>query len=157
MPVKALDDLGTDGLVGAHDLAQVFGVEVAREPSRVHQGAKHDRELATLGLRGMLDAGHSGSWGRMGFLRLRRWRPVGWRRGGHWCAGTARPDQHGMVLVHSESEHLDDFGFQIVKVGVIEMKLALEGPIRHPAPALEHVEGAIQHLLKGHRPPSRSR
>jgi hypothetical protein len=82
---------------------------------------------------------------------------VGRRRGGRWCAGTASPDQHGVVLVHGEPEHLDDFGFQIVEVGVIEMKLTLEGTIRHPAPVLEHVESAIQHLLKGHRPPSRCR
>ena len=31
MPVKALDDLGTDSLVGTHHLAQIFGIELAGE------------------------------------------------------------------------------------------------------------------------------
>ena len=38
MPVKALDDLGTGGLVGAHDLAQVFGVELPAESGSSRPG-----------------------------------------------------------------------------------------------------------------------
>jgi hypothetical protein len=32
-------------------------------------------------------------------------------------------------LVRGEPEHLDDFGFQIIEVRVVQIKLALEGVI----------------------------
>src|SRR5438477_6231637 len=87
----------------------------------------------------------------MGFLSIRRRRVMGRRRGKRWCIGTASPDQHGVVLVHGKLEHLDDFGFQILEVSVIEIELELEGTIRHTAAALEHVEGAVEDLFEGHR------
>jgi hypothetical protein len=59
-----------------------------------------------------------------------------------------------VVLIHGELEHLDDLGGEILEVGVIELKLALESTIRHTAPALEHSYRLVQDLLKGHRPPS---
>jgi hypothetical protein len=81
----------------------------------------------------------------------------GRRRERCWCAGAARPDQHGVVLVHGELEHLDDFGGEILEIGVVELKLALESTIRHTAPALEHGYRLVQDLLKGHRLPSQGR
>jgi hypothetical protein len=57
-------------------------------------------------------------------------------------------------LVYSEPEHLNEFGFQIVEGSVIEMKLALEGTIRHPASTLEHHHRLLENLLKSHRAPS---
>jgi hypothetical protein len=47
-------------------------------------------------------------------------------------------------------EHLDDFGFQVIEIGVVQLKLALEGAIRYPTPALEYVEGAVEDLFEGH-------
>jgi hypothetical protein len=78
------------------------------------------------------------------------------RRGRDRCesAGAACPDQHGVVLVHGELEHLDDFSGEILEVSVVELKLALEGTIRYTAPALEHGYRLVEDLLKGHRPPS---
>jgi hypothetical protein len=38
--VKALDHVGTGGLIGAYDLAIVFQVELSGEGSRVHEVAK---------------------------------------------------------------------------------------------------------------------
>jgi hypothetical protein len=72
-----------------------------------------------------------------------------------WGAGAARPDQHGVVLIHGELQHLDDFSGESLEVDIVELKLALEGTIRHTAPALEHGYCLVQDLLKGHRPPSR--
>jgi hypothetical protein len=62
-----------------------------------------------------------------------------------------------VVLVHGELQHLDDFRGEILEVGIVELKLALEGTIRHTAPALEHGYRLIENLLKGHRQPSRYR
>ena len=50
--VKALDHGAAGGLIGAHDLAVVFRVELPGERSRVHQIAKQHRELPAFGLRG---------------------------------------------------------------------------------------------------------
>jgi len=89
----------------------------------------------------------------MGFLDIRRRRPGG-RRDRRWDARAAPPDQHGVVLIHGELEHLDDFGGEILEVGVVELKLALEGTIRYTAPVLEHGYRLGEDFLKGHRQPS---
>jgi hypothetical protein len=49
--LEALDHLGTDLLVGADDLVQVFRIELRGEAGRVHQVAEQYHELAALGLR----------------------------------------------------------------------------------------------------------
>jgi hypothetical protein len=61
-----------------------------------------------------------------------------------------------MVVVHSELQHLDNFSGEILEKGVVELKLALKGTIRHTAPALEHGYRLVEDLLKGHRPPSQA-
>ena len=43
---------GGGGLVGPHDLPQVFGVELLREPGRVREIAEHHRQLSPFGVRG---------------------------------------------------------------------------------------------------------
>ena len=52
MPLKALDDLSTGSLVGAHHLPQIFGIELAGERGRIHQVTEQHGELAAFGLRG---------------------------------------------------------------------------------------------------------
>jgi hypothetical protein len=54
MPLIPVNDLGTRRLVGPHDLAQLFGIELSGEGGGAHQVTKHDGELATLGFRGAL-------------------------------------------------------------------------------------------------------
>jgi hypothetical protein len=49
MPLEAVDRVGADLVVGADDLAQLLGVEVARELGEAHEVAEHDRELPALG------------------------------------------------------------------------------------------------------------
>jgi hypothetical protein len=46
------------------------------------------------------------------------------------------------------------FCLDIFARGVIQVALALHGPIGHPTPALEHIEDLIQEFFKGHRHPS---
>jgi hypothetical protein len=36
----------------------------------------------------------------------------------------------------------------------VEGKLPLEGPVGHPAAPLQHGDGSVKNLFKGHRPPS---
>ena len=57
MPLKALDDLGTGGLIGPHHLPQVFRVELTGEHGRVHQVTEQDGELAAFGVKGLGGAG----------------------------------------------------------------------------------------------------
>jgi hypothetical protein len=47
---------------------------------------------------------------------------------------------------------LDDFGLQISEVRVVEVELALEGPIRHPATAPEQLDDMVQDLIERHGP-----
>jgi hypothetical protein len=49
VPRVAVDRPGRRPLIGAHDAAQVLGVEVLGEIGRAHQVAEHHRELAPLG------------------------------------------------------------------------------------------------------------
>jgi hypothetical protein len=49
---------------------------------------------------------------------------------------------------------LDDFGFQIFQIRIVELELPLEGAIGQAPPALEHGYRLVEDLLKGHRIPS---
>ena len=52
VPLQGLDHRGTRRLVGADDLAQVFGVELACQDCRVHQITEQHGELPALRFRG---------------------------------------------------------------------------------------------------------
>jgi hypothetical protein len=144
-------------LIGAHHLTIVFGVELPGKSRGVNQITEQHGELAAFCLRGVLDAGRRDTWDEMGFLDIRRRRTGGRRRDRRWGAGAARPDQYSVVLIHGELQHLDDFSGEILEVDVVELKLALEGTIRHAPPALKYSDRLVQELLKGHRPSSLSR
>jgi hypothetical protein len=49
MPAKALDHCHTGGLIGAEDLAEIFGVELSRQAGRIGQAAEQHGELAAFG------------------------------------------------------------------------------------------------------------
>ena len=53
-PVEPTDRLGDGAMVGADDLAQVFGVGARGQRGRADEIAKHHRELAPLGFAGYL-------------------------------------------------------------------------------------------------------
>ena len=50
MPFEAADHLGADFLIGAHHLAQLFGIELLRKRRGAYQITKHHRQLAPLAL-----------------------------------------------------------------------------------------------------------
>jgi hypothetical protein len=49
---------------------------------------------------------------------------------------------------------LNEFGFQIFEIRVIELELSLESAIGQAPSALKHRYGLVEDLLKGHRQPS---
>jgi hypothetical protein len=49
---------------------------------------------------------------------------------------------------------IEDFCLDILEIRLVQAKLALQGAIGDASAALEHIEHAIQHLLKGHCQPS---
>jgi hypothetical protein len=51
VPVIARDHPGAGVLIGAYDLAQVFGIKLASQCCRVHQVTKQHRQLAAFGVR----------------------------------------------------------------------------------------------------------
>src|SRR6266498_3125239 len=52
MPRKALDDLGTGGVIRADHLAEIFGIELGGESCGLDEVAEEDRELTAFGLSG---------------------------------------------------------------------------------------------------------
>ena len=152
MAVKALDDLGTGGLIGPHHGAEVFRIELTRQRRRVHQVTEQDGELAAFGVRGRRR-------GRCGEDR-RAWRVRGARRcpwlGSRWGGArrhvrAARPDQHCPIFIHSEPLALNEFGLQVLQIVVIQVELALERAIRQAPTALQEGNRLIEEFLKGHR------
>ena len=133
--VKALDDLGTGGLIGSDHGAEVFRIESTRQHRRVHQVTEQDGELAAFSVRGRRRdrCGEDRAW-RVRGARLCPW------LGGRWCAGMvrpARPDQHFPIFIHSEPLALNEFGLQVRKIVVIQVELALERAIRQAPTALQ--------------------
>src|SRR5262245_61907304 len=63
----------------------------------------------------------------------------------------ASPYQHRALLIDREALPLDDFVFQVVEVGIIELELSLESAIRQAATALQHGNSLLQNLLERHR------
>jgi hypothetical protein len=49
---------------------------------------------------------------------------------------------------------LDELGFQIFQICIVELELPLEGAIGQAPPALEHGYRLVEDHLKGHCPPS---
>jgi hypothetical protein len=52
----------------------------------------------------------------------------------------ARPDQHVTVLVDGDALGLDELGFQVLQVLVVEIEAAFERTIGDPPLALEQLE-----------------
>src|SRR5262249_7453655 len=89
------------------------------------------------------------------------WRVGQWGRGLHQRGSgggdrrrVARPDQDSIPLIDRHALALNEFVLYIIQGRIVELKLPLEGAVRHPPPALEHSNRLVEDLLKGHRPPS---
>ena len=149
VPVEALDDRGTGGLVGSHHGAVVLRVEVPGQRCRVHQVAEQDGELAAFRLRGdTCDVGHLDRCGRLGSAD-------GWcwdRRCGGRCL--SHPDQDSAALVACQVLGFDEFHLEVFEVGIVQLKPALQGAIGEPALALEEGNSLREHVLEFHPRPS---
>jgi hypothetical protein len=64
MPFVALDNSSGGRLIGTHHLAQVFGIELVGEDSRVHQVAEHHGQLSAFCCRGRASRRWDGPIGR---------------------------------------------------------------------------------------------
>jgi hypothetical protein len=150
MSLKAGDHLGTGLLIGPHYGAELFWVELASECSRVHQVTKQHGELAAFGL-GCLGHGDSGCYGKSrGVLRhgQRRLRSRGVRcwdglRGTH-------PDQHTSVLILGDLLRVEEFVLEIIEGLLIQVKLALERPIRYTLTLAQEIDHVIEEGVEVH-------
>src|SRR5262249_22248106 len=136
-------------LVGTHHLAQVLWVEPAGEGGGIDQIAEHHRQLPPFGVCRARYAWCRSDLRRLGCLsglRLFGVNKDGSRGGG--C--TAGPAQYSAVLTDREALRLNDFGFQVREVGLVETELPLQRPVGHPSAATQHLDGLIQHLLECH-------
>jgi hypothetical protein len=70
-----------------------------------------------------------------------------WLRG----RGCSRPDQDAAGLIDREALALDELVFECCQVGVIELKLQLEGTIRQATPLSQEGDRLIHHRDKVHR------
>jgi hypothetical protein len=61
-------------------------------------------------------------------------------RGGYcgWIC-TASPDQYSAVLIDRQALRLDNFGFQVCEVGIVETELPLECSVGYAPAASEHL------------------
>lgn len=124
MPIKALDDLSTDGLIRPDHLPQVFGVELGSQCCGIHQITKQDSELAAFRLRWV----RCGSWQRRMCVLLRRWLRQ-WGTGHRWCVRFPSPDQASSCLINDLRGREEDGVFEVFKAGLIQSKLPRQGPI----------------------------
>ena len=54
------------------------------------------------------------------------------------------------ILIHPDTLAVNEFLLQIFQGRVLELKVPLEHPAGDPTAALQHREGLIHHLFKGH-------
>ena len=143
MPVKALDDLGTGGLVGAHHLPQIFGIELAGERGRVHQVTEQHGELAAFGLRSGVVGGEPCPLRCLGMRQGRRRRGRWRRREGGCRARVASPDQTAPRIIDHMGLRVEEFVLQGSELRVIQRELELEGAIGHAAPLAQEGDHLI--------------
>jgi hypothetical protein len=139
-------------LIGPHHGAEIFRVERAGEGGRIHQVTKQHGELAAFGL-GCLGRDASGCyWETRDVLRYERWRRLSRRRARCWegLTGT-RPDQHAFILISGYLLCIEEFILEIIEGLLIQVKLALECPIRHTLALAQEIDNMIDKGVKVHR------
>ena len=121
----ALDDPDGSFLIGADHFTQVFRVQLASKFARVGQVTEHDGQLPAFRFS---------------------------RAGSSACPG---PDEATAGLLGDLRVRVEDFLFEVLKVGIIEVELPFERPVADSASVLEDVDGLLERLFKGHRRSSR--
>jgi hypothetical protein len=64
--------------------------------------------------------------------------------------GFSCPNKHLAILIDRDTFRVDKLGFEVFERLVVEGKLALQGPIRNPAFALEQSAYLVNDLVKLH-------
>ena len=141
-------------------LSGLLGIAVGQQLHRSLQVGKQYGDLLALALQGTAGGqdffrqigGHVGQRGTIQGARR-------WRRGRRRRAGITTPDEAASRIVVDLRVGVKQLVFEIVEGVLVEGKLPLEGTIGHPAAPLQHGQGVVEHLLKGHRrsPPPRWR
>ena len=72
---------------------------------------------------------------------------LGWLRGRR-CS---RPDEDGALFINREMLGVDEFFFQVLQAGVVELEFAFEGTIGHPTPLPQERHHLVEHLIEPHR------
>ena len=140
---------------GIEELLGRFGIQAANELGRVFDIRKEHGHLLTLAFQGaaggqdfLREIGRGvGEWGPLG---CRRWR----RRSAGSGARVTRPDETSPGIIADLRMRVQELVLEVVQRRVVELKLPLQGAVGHPAAPLQHGNGLIQHLLKGHPPSS---
>ncbi len=123
VPLITPNDFGGCLLIGAHHLAQIFGIEFTREIGRAHQVAEHHGELAPFGFRRAADQFRLGNpLVRQGFRRRSRFR--------HRSCGRC-PNQHLAACIASRLDQ-QQFFLDLLQHDVVNAKEIFEGAISSP-------------------------
>jgi hypothetical protein len=141
MPRKALDDLGTGGLIGPDDLPVVFRVKLARKRRGIDHIAKHDGNLAAFGLRPVRDSLYRCGLERGSRPGMRVVHCLGSGWDGLWQRSCiACPDEDAALLIHRQAFRVYHFLFEAFEIRVIQVETQLEGEIREALFTCEQVD-----------------
>jgi hypothetical protein len=151
VPGKLLDHRGTGGLIRTHDLAKVFGVELAGKSRRVDQITEQHRELAAFSLEAVKRRSGRRSesvvcferWGLLSWAEARRRTFWSWTRVAEPHKTTSRLLPHRVVGV-------EEFRREVSEGRIIQMELALERPVRDSTPLTEEGQDLIDQAVEVH-------
>ena len=134
-------------MAGSRSCWSGFRVEASDEFRRVFEVSKQHRNVLTLSCQG----GARGA----NFVHKMRGRvgEGGVCLGGRGCGGgsLASPDEDALLLIHRHALAVNEFLLEVLQCSVLELKVPLEQTIGDTTAALQHREGLIYHLFKGHR------
>ena len=68
--------------------------------------------------------------------------------------GGASPDQHLALVVPGDLVHLNDFLLEELQQVIVQLELDLERALGDTSATLQHLQGLLQDLVKGHGLPS---
>ena len=118
--LKALDDGGAGGLIGADHLTVIFGVELPGQACRLHQVTKQHRELAPFGLRGVGDAWDRRPLTGLSCMRLCLRTGLGRRQRRRGSDGrTPGPDQDSALFIHRQLFGINEILLEVFQEVVI--------------------------------------
>jgi hypothetical protein len=66
------------------------------------------------------------------------------------CQAHAFPEQAAAILITHWMVGVAEFFFEIFEIIVVQVKLPLQGAVRHTPPASQHIEHLIQDFLERH-------